>query len=145
MGQDWKTLGAVVIGAALAGWLVVRILTAGSTSPTGSIIGARATAPAPEPTAADAAVGEPEVTPAAVAAVASPAAAEPAPVAGGDESAVIERELTTLAQALQRDVRPEDRIMPRVNDVLDVPGTTEYRRAPDFWEPALSAAEGRTP
>ena len=38
--------------------------------------------------------------------------------------------------------RIEDRLMPRVNDALDVPGPTEYRRAPDFWEPALAGGSG---
>lgn len=141
MGQDWKTLGAVVIGAALAGALLVRVLSGGSATPVAET--AQATAAAPQRTAAEVAIAKPATAPAAAPKVASPApVAEPPPAADGDdEGAAIARDLTALAQALQRDVRIEDRVMPRVNDVLDVPGTTEYRRAPDFWEPALETGE----
>lgn len=142
MGQDWKTLGAVVIGAALAGWLVVRVLSGNSAMPTAPTETARAPMAAPQRTAAEVAIAEPPTAPAAAPEVAKPAVVEePSPAADGDEGAAIERDLTALAQALQRDVRIEDRVMPRVNDILDVPGTTEYRRAPDFWEPALRSGE----
>ena len=140
MGQDWKTLGAVVIGAALAGWLVVRVLSGGSATLTAPTETARATTVAPQRTAAEVAIAEPATAPAAAPEVAKPAPVqEPPPADNGDEGAAIARDLAALAQALQRDVRIEDRVMPRVNDVLDVPGTTEYRRGPDFWEPALAS------
>jgi hypothetical protein len=140
MGQDWKTLGAIVIGAALAGWLVVRVLSGGAAAPVVPTEAARVATTAPQRTAADVALAEPTAAPVAAPAVAKPAAVEEPPSApDGDEDAAIARDLAALAQALQRDVRIEDRVMPRVNDVLDVPGTTEYRRGPDFWEPALTS------
>ena len=142
MGQDWKTLGVVVIGAALAGWLMVRVLSGGPASPTAPTETERATAP--RATAAEVAVNDVAATPARRAAPAQPSAVEAAPADDGDESGAIVRDLTTLAQALQRDVRIEDRVMPRVNDALDVPGPIEYRRAPDFWEPALAGGAERT-
>ena len=142
MGQDWKTLGVVVIGAALAGWLVVRMLTGGPAAPPAPAETERATTAAPPPAVAPDEAG---ATPVRRAAPPKPAAVEePAPAAENDESATIVRDLTTLAQALQRDVRIEDRVMPRVNDALDVPGPIEYRRAPDFWQPALAGGAERT-
>ncbi len=144
MGQDWKTLGVVVIGAALAGWLVVRMLAGGPAPPTAPAETERAMTSAPRATAADVAVNEAAATPASRPAPGKPAVDEEAAAADGDESGAIVRDLTTLAQALQRDVRIEDRVMPRVNDGLDVPGPMEYRRAPDFWEPALAGGAERT-
>ena len=72
------------------------------------------------------------------------AIAPAAPVANGGEGDVanVERDLAALSQALVMDQRIEDRVMPRINDVLDVPGVTSYRRAPDFWESALGGSGG---
>lgn len=134
MGQDWKTLSLVVIVAAIAGWWVVRAL------------GGRDVAPAPRPVAV-ASAPAPVETDEPVAA-AEPAEAKPAvtarpgdiPVVVNEEAevAAIQRDLDTLRQALARDQRIEDSVMPRVNDALDVPGVVTYRRATEFWENALA-------
>jgi hypothetical protein len=65
-----------------------------------------------------------------------------APVAAEGDAAFIERDLQVLADALAHDQRLEDRLMPRINDALDVPGVVQYRRAPDFWEPAFASSGG---
>ena len=143
MGQDWKTLSLVVLGAAVAGWLMVRVLSGGSgrhdVSPT-------AMPPIPVRSAKSVAASEAEPPAVAVGAPApARSAAVPAPpeAAEGDV-AFIERDLQALAEALARDQRLEDRVMPRINDALDVPGVVQYRRAPDFWEPAFASSGGAT-
>ena len=134
MGQDWKTLSLVVVFAAIAGWWVVRALgdkTSEPVTPPVPAASAALPAPAEEKAAIPAA---PAATPA--------AAAKPGdiPVVLNEEAevAAIQRDLDQLRQALARDQRIEDRVMPRVNDAMDVPGVTAYRRAPDFWESALA-------
>lgn len=139
MSQDWKTLSAVVIGAALAGWLVMRMVTG---APSGHAP-PRDTAGVPAPTAAKPVEPVAEDTePAAPVAARATAGA----VAGRDDRGVdvdvIARNLEVLAQALVGDQRVEDRVMPRINEALDVPGVMAYRRAPDFWEPALASSQG---
>ena len=141
MGQDWKTLSLVVLGAAVAGWLMVRLLSGGSgthdVSPP-----AVALAPAPVPTVESVAATEKKGPAAAVPAPARSAAVPAPPVAAEGDVAFIARDLEALGQALARDQRLEDRVMPRINDALDVPGVTQYRRAPDFWEPAFASSGG---
>jgi len=137
MAQDWKTLSIIVVGAAMAGWVTVRALSDHSdgrvASPTTAVA-----SPGPRRTTEALAATDAAATPARVA---PPASAEP-PVAASDtdESDLILRDLELLAQGLVKDQRIEDRVMPRVNDVLDVPGMTAYRRAPDFWESAFAPA-----
>jgi hypothetical protein len=138
MGQDWKTMSLVVLGAAVAGWLAVRALGPGTrphdaSPPTVVAMRAPAASADPEPAVAE----EAEIPPVPTASAAAPAAAE-----SDVEVAYIERDLQILAQALVRDQRIEDRVMPRVDDALDVPGVTTYRRAPDFWEPAFAGSGG---
>lgn len=140
MRQDWKTLGIVALGAALAGWLVVRAMNATPpehpqrTAPPASVPGAAATSVA--------AVEEAPVPPIAPAEpAATPAAAGTTHDAAIDVDAIV-RDLEILSQALAQNQRLEDRVLPRINDALDVPGITAYRRAPDFWEPALAGSEG---
>jgi hypothetical protein len=62
-----------------------------------------------------------------------------------DEVVRIQRDLELLKQGLVQDEQIEDRVMPRVNDALDVPGVVTWRRAPDFWEPALAGTTGAKP
>jgi hypothetical protein len=139
MGQDWKTLAIVVVGAALAGWFMVRALGGGR----------RAEAPVPPAEVASGpaavATAAPPATVAAPHRTAERAAALPPSVADvpadADENVAIERDLGVLAGLLVRDQRIEDRVMPRINDVVDVPGVTSYRRAPDFWESAFGGRE----
>ena len=132
MGQDWKTLSLVVVVAAIAGWWVVRALGGRNAEP---VVRPTAVAsPAPAPTEEPVAAAEtPVATPAAV--------AKPGdiPVVVNEEAevAAIQRDLDLLRQALARDQRIEELALPRVNDALDVPGVTSYRRAPAFWESAL--------
>ena len=140
MGQDWKTLSLVVLGAAMAGWLMVRVLSGGS-GPHEVRPPAVALGPAAAPTA-ESIAGTEEKPAAAVAAPARSAAVPVPPVGAEGDVALIARDLEALAQALARDQRVEDRVMPRINDALDVPGVTEYRRAPDFWEPAFASSGG---
>ncbi len=134
MGQDWKTLSLVVVVAAIAGWWMVRALGGTQADPVArpAVVASPSVAmPTDEPVAAAEA---PVATPASV--------AKPGdiPVVVNEESevAAIRRDLDQLRSALARDQRVEDRVMPRVNDALDVPGVTGYRRAPAFWEPALA-------
>lgn len=137
MGQDWKTLSVVLIGAALAGWLMVRVLGGGGRKAEAPTV-AVATVPAPDRTlgaTAPAAASSPVRAPL-VPSVDAP------PPAGTDEAALIERDLGVLAGALVRDQRIEDRVLPRINDVVEVPGITSYRRAPDFWESAFDGGQG---
>lgn len=138
MAQSWKTLLLVVIGAAIFGWVTVRILGGERREPVAVQTAAlESPAPPPAPTTTAVATTAPALP------APSPAAAAPIepPTPDGDESDVIARELELLAQVLVTDQRIADMIMPRVNDVLDVPGTAQYRRAPDFWEPALAPAD----
>ena len=148
MGQDWKTLSLVIIGAAIIGWWTMRSLGGDANRRVASQPVALATVRAPAPV-------HPSKT-----AVEHPPAAEPAPPAkipgtlatpdavaandGEDESAVIVRDLAALSQGLLSDVRVEDHVMPRVNDALDVPGIIQYRRAPDFWQSALGGGQAET-
>jgi hypothetical protein len=137
MGQDWKTLSLVVLGAAVAGWVVVRALGTGS-GPRDASPPAVVAIPAPAASADPVAAEEPaDAPPAPTRSAAAPVAAE-----ADTDVAYIERDLQVLAQALVRDQRIEDRVMPRVDDALDVPGVTSYRRAPDFWEPAFASSGG---
>ncbi len=137
MGQDWKTLSVVLIGAALAGWLMVRVLGGGGRKAEAPPV-AVATIPAPDRTvgAPAPAVAEAPVRSPAVPSVDAP------PPPGTDEGMLIERDLAVLAGALARDQRIEDRVLPRINDVVEVPGITSYRRAPDFWESAFDGGRG---
>ena len=128
MGQNWKTLGLVVGGAAIAGWTVVRALSGSASHRVAS------------PTAAVATIAGPQHTAAAIAAAnLNPSPAPPtnarAP-ATTDEAALIERDLGILAQGLLMDRQIEDRVMPRANSVMDMPRLAAYRRAVDFWESA---------
>ena len=141
MGQDWKTLSLVVLGAAVAGWLMVRLLSGGS-GPHDVRPAAVARVPAAAPTAEPLAATEESKPAAAVPAPARSAAVPAPPVAAEGDVALIARDLEALGQALARDQRLEDRVMPRINDALDVPGVTQYRRAPDFWEPAFASSGG---
>ncbi len=141
MGQDWKTLSVVVVLAAIVGWIVVRRVTAPAHPETERVAAAQRPVRPPEP-APEVAPAEPAVAPPIAARTASvPSVAVPANGGDGD-LANIDQDLAALAQALARDQRIEDRVMPRINDVLDVPGVTSYRRAPDFWEPALGGSGG---
>ena len=140
MGQDWKTLGVVVLGAAIAGWLVVRTMT--SMPPEHA---PRDSARDSAPVATEPPLGEAASAPAS--APERPSATAPGAVAATEDvdAGAIVRDLDVLLQALVRDQRLEDRALPRINDALEVPGVTAYRRAPDFWEPALASSEGATP
>lgn len=137
MGQDWKTLTVVVLAAAMLGWLVVRMIggSAGTEPPAPAV----ATPPPPAPSPADRAAAAPTAAPVAPRAT---AAAMEAPASDAADVDVIVRDLEVIAQALVRDQRIEDRVIPRIDDALDVPGVTEYRRAPDFWDPALAGSGG---
>ena len=139
MGQHWKTLGFVVVGAAIAGWLMVRVLGNGSSRRAASPTAAVATIPGPQRRqAAIAAADTNTPLPTATSAAPAPTRNATPPANDADEAALIEHDLGLLAQGLQQDQQIEDRVMPRVNDVLDVPGTIGYRRAPDFWESAFA-------
>jgi len=141
MGQDWKTLGLVVVVAAIAGWWVVRALGSRDAEPVAPPV-VMPSAPVTAPTDAPVAATEtPLATPAAVA----KGGDIPAVVNEDAEVAAIQRDLDQLRQALARDQRIEDRLMPRVNDAMDVPGVTTYRRAPDFWESALAEPKEENP
>lgn len=133
MAQGWKTLLLVVIGAAIVGWLTVRVLGGGRHEPV-AVQTAAVASPVPPVEAPTAVATPPPPSPAAA------APTEPAPPAG-DESDVIVRELEVLARVLVTDQRIADLIMPRVNDALDVPSTPQYRRAPDFWQPAFATED----
>lgn len=141
MGQDWKTLSVVVVGAAIAGWWMVRALGGKAPEPVAQPV-AVASAPAPAETAARLTV---VATPTAKPAPPPSSADVPAALDEEAEVALIQRDLELLQQALVKDQRIEDRVMPRVNDVVDVPGVVTYRRAPDFWEPALAVAKEEKP
>jgi hypothetical protein len=140
MGQDWKTLSLVVVAAAIAGWLTVRALRPAPTPQVASAPKPAATA-APVPTAVEAPAPAETAAPAAP----TPTAAAPVAAAEVDESEAIVRELEALQLALVKDQRIEDRALARINDILDIPGVVEYRRAPDFWQPALGPEEEANP
>ena len=134
MGRQWATLVLVVVAAAIAGWSTVHLLDRGTPVEVAVEPAAIATVPPPQPTVVAVATAAPRPLRSSVGPI--PTAEEPPP-ADGDESGIIERDLELLAQALVRDQRIEDNVMPRVNDILDIPGATEYRRVPDFWDPVL--------
>jgi hypothetical protein len=141
MGQDWKTLSLVVIVAAIAGWWVVRALDGRDSAPA-PLPAATASAPEPVETAEPVAEAQPV---AATPAVTARPGEIPAVVNEEAEVAAIQRDLDQLRQALARDQRIEDSVMPRVNDGLDVPGVVTYRRAPEFWESALATPKEEKP
>jgi hypothetical protein len=61
-----------------------------------------------------------------------------------DDVDEIERDLTTLAQALRYDESIETYVHPPGLVDLELPGTVEYRRSVKFWEPAFpSRSRGR--
>ncbi len=140
MDHDWKTLSAVAFGAALVGWLMVRLLTGGSA---GRIPNRPAVAVASPAAASPATARAPEQAPTAprLSPRATVGPAETGTEPDVDLDAIV-RDLDVLSQALVRDQRIEDRLLPRINDALDVPGVMTYRRAPDFWEPAIAGSEG---
>lgn len=141
MGQDWKTLSLVVVVAAIAGWWVVRTLGSKDAEPVArpAVV---VSSPVSVPTDTPVAAAEPPI--ASPAAVAKPGDI-PVVVNEDAEVAAIRRDLDQLRAALVRDQRIEDRLMPRVNDAMDVPGVTTYRRAPDFWQPALAEPKEENP
>ena len=140
MGQHWKTLGLVVVGAAIAGWLMVRVLGNSSSrraaSPTATI--ADPQLPQAAIVAADANTPIPTTNSAA------PITAT-APPNDADEAALIESELMLLAQGLQKDKWIEAIVMPPVDIIFDQPSMTDYRRPADFWESALASSQERKP
>jgi hypothetical protein len=141
MGQDWRTLGLVVVGTAIAGWLMVRVLGDGSGRRAASPTAAVATIPLPHRTeGAIAAAGKSKPLRTATSAEPAPPLDPTAPSNDADEAALIERELAMLAQGLRQDKEIEERVMPRVNGVFDQPNTTGYRRAPNFWESAFKSS-----
>lgn len=143
MGQDWKTLSVVVIAAAVVGWLMVRALGDNSSHRVPSSPATVTAIPGPQPTA-ETPVATPTEAPPPVQAPIPPAANAPA-ASDGSEAALIEHDLELLSQGLAKDQRIEERVMPRVNDALDVPGVIAYRRAADFWDPAFGRATGANP
>lgn len=134
MGQNWKMLGLVVVGTAIAGWVTVRVLSGGASRRVASPTAAVATIAGPQHTAAAIAAANmnPSPMPAAPTAPAPPTDANTP--ATTDEATLIERDLGLLAQGLLTDQQIEDRVMPRVNNVMNMPRLTTYRRAVDFWE-----------
>lgn len=141
MGQDWKTLSLVVIVAAIAGWWMMRVV-GGRDSVPARIPVATASIPAPTESVAP----DPKAEPVAAAPVATARPGDiPVVVNEEAEVAAIQRDLDQLRQALARDQRIEDSVMPRVNDGLDVPSVVTYRRAPEFWESALTMPKEETP
>lgn len=139
MGRDWKTLTVVVLGAAIIGWVTVRLMSRAPAGREAAVpVVAAAKTEGPKPVAAPTAA--PTMPPPA-GARATASTTGTGESSGGDSDAIA-RDLELLAQALVRDQRIEDRVLPRIDDALDVPGVTEYRRAPDFWEPALAGSGG---
>jgi hypothetical protein len=134
MGQNWKTLGLVVVGAAIAGWVMVRVLSGGANRRVASPTPAIATIAGPQHTAATIAAANMNPSPVPAASATPPTNAS-AP-GTTDEATFIERDLGLLAQGLLRDRQIEDRVMPLVNDVMNMPRLATYRRALDFWESA---------
>jgi hypothetical protein len=130
---------AVVVGAALVGWLVVRLV-----------------APEPEavrePETRVAAVEEPDVVAApsmeptggtrAGAPPDEPGA--PTPAAALDEKAAAEitRDLDAIAQVLRQDKYVARRAFPADATVLELPGVIQYLRTMEFWAPALTGDGG---
>lgn len=136
MGQGRKILGVVVIGAAIAGWWMVRALSGGANHRVAS------------PVAPAATVGA-EIAPVVNASpppgLATAATPRPPATANDDEATLIERDLALLAQGLLSDRQVEDHVMPRVNDVMNMPRLNTYRRAVDFWKPAFESAAETQP
>jgi len=132
-------LALVAVAAAIAGWVAVRAVHRPSVP---------RVAPATTATGGDSPAGQDL-------AAEDDGAVEPSRHAGGttapakaadepaDESERIERDLTTLSLALRETIRPEDLVMPRVNDALEVPAAIRWLRAPDFWEPVLNTEAER--
>jgi len=136
MGQDWRTLGLVAAVAAIAGWLVVRLMSGAPARREETPVAVAPTA-VPEVEARATAASQRITGPAPARTMAPPATGDD----GGDLAYII-RDLDVLSQALVRDQRIEDRLMPRINDALDVPGPMSYRREPDFWETVLGGSRG---
>jgi hypothetical protein len=128
-----RLLVAIALGAAVAGWLVVRLL-GGDAPDAGRVEVARETHPEV------ATPGEREARPGAT--------AEP-PAVGGEsepeagEHATIARDLDALEWALRRDVGLEDWLIPEDTTVLHLPNVIVYLRAPEFWQPAFAAGARR--
>src|SRR5262245_58656032 len=109
MGQNWKTLSHVVAGAGIAGWLVVRMLGAGTSVPRDQQ--PVAVTSNPEREAESEVVSNREHPTAATPAPARPTTAA---AATGDEDsadpAYVGRDLQALAQALAKAQRGEDHV-----------------------------------
>src|SRR5690349_17602452 len=107
MGQDWKTLSLVIIGAAIIGWWTMRSLTDDANRRVASQPVALATVPAPperpvKTVAERPPAAEPPPPAKIPGAVATPDAAA---ASGDDESAAILRDLASLSQGLVNDLR----------------------------------------
>ena len=127
MDRDWKTLVLVAIGATIVGWSMVRMLTR-KTYRQGSPIAS--VAMSPTPTLTSSVIADP---PSRVAM----AQGTPGPGATSDDDKLIDildRDLALLMRILVLDRQIEHQVMPRVNDVMNLPRVTEYRRERDFWE-----------
>lgn len=129
MTGSWKTLGTIAIAAAIAGWLVVRMLA--PATPVGPTDAASETPAAREPAVTDAPMADaPQV-----------AAAPPvAPVEG--DLPDLDEAFTIIALALGRDRQIEEEMMPPEMSASSVPSSIPYRRAEDFWQPMFARYEG---
>jgi hypothetical protein len=116
----------VAATAAIAGWLLVRLVSTPHRPP-GQVetaeheTGAPPARPAPEEAV--------RRTPAA-------SAREPA-----DDPAAIASDLDVLAQAVAGDVAVENLSFPADPTLLEMPSLIEYVRPVEFWQPAFDAAD----
>ena len=130
MTRDIKMLLAIVAGAALAGWVVVRLGAPPADAPEPRVA-ARA-----EPVAEQRLEEAPEPD-----RVAPP---RPAPSAGADEtdSEAIVRDLNILVRAVRKDKHLEGVAFPESTRILEFPRMVHYVRAVEFWQPAFPSTEG---
>ncbi len=133
MTRDIKILLAIVAGAALAGWVVVRL---GAPTPENSAPGVPvASAPVAE---------EPVEEPVIEAAEDRASPLDPKGPAEDDEADTdaILRDLDILVRAVRKDKYAPEVAFPDSTKILEFPSMIHYVRAVEFWQSAFPSEEG---
>jgi hypothetical protein len=120
---------AIAVGAAFAGWLLVRFIDSGG-EPADTRVVAVEQVPTedvePEESAGEPPSAEPQAP------RAEPAA--DAPTADADPEAIMQ-ELALIASTLSKDKFMHNRAFPDDATILEMPSVVTYLRSVDFWQP----------
>jgi hypothetical protein len=130
--SDSRVLIAIAVGAAFAGWLIVRFIDSGGESADTRVVAveqARTEDVEPEESAGEPPAVEPEAPRADAAADAS---------TGDEDPEVIAQELALIASTLSKDKFMHNRAFPDDATILEMPSVVTYLRSVDFWQPVFT-------